>query len=247
MRHFLYFLILQCTFFWNCSGPERTKVVDIYVNGDPKELEIYEGNPPKIELAKRMFLSPYGDTVLVIDVIENDTITHEIIKFLVIEKHKNDSSKLVHKIILEGMEETLAEVQYLDDTGDTLKIENKIEGYEKSYLDLHEDLNKSDGLKAYLQGNWEGVQNKTGKRFAVEYQGNSSTFQEFDRNGKTVYEEISAANYEWNFVMRHRIMRGQPKEKIKKGKTYFRTLTILTKYQFRLGDKKGPIVFNKVL
>ena len=247
MRNFQFFFLITIVFFWNCSSPERSKVVDVYMNGDPKELEIYEGNPPKRKLARRMFLSPYQDTMVVIDLRENDTIVHEIEKLLVIEKHKNDTSKLVHKIILKGLEETLVEVQYFDDTGDTLKIENKVEGYEKSYLDLHENLNKTEGLKVYLQGKWEGFQTKTGKRFMIEYQGSSSTFKELDRGGNATYEEVTATNYEWNFIVRHRVMRGFPKEKIEKGKTYFRSLTVLTKYQFRLGDKKGPIVFDKVL
>ena len=187
------------------------------------------------------------DTVIVIDVIENDTIIHEIEKFMLIEKHKNDSSKLVHKIILKGLNETLAEIHHLDDTGDTLKIENKIEGGEKSYLDLHKNLVNSDGLKNYLQGKWKGKQRKTGKHFEVEYQGSSAIFQELGRKGDVVFEEITAANYEYNFIIRQRVMRGFPKEKIDRGKTFFRSLTILTKYQFRLGDKKGPIVFDKVL
>ena len=103
-------------FLTNCSAPERAKIVDIYTSGEPKELEIYEGKHPNIELVRRMFLSSYGDTVIVININDNDTIIHKMEKFLIIERHKNDSSKLVHKMIINGLNETLAEIQYLDST-----------------------------------------------------------------------------------------------------------------------------------
>ena len=151
------FLYILCILILQCSGNEKSKIVDIYPDGSPKEIEVYKGNPPKMELNKILHISSFGDTSMIVNIEDGDTLIPEINKEIIKSKFKNGQSMIVDHWKIRGHSETLIEIHYFDETGDILKIDDKVNNRVKKYAELHPELERWDKpennpLKNYLHG-----------------------------------------------------------------------------------------------
>ena len=81
--------------FIQCSSPEDSVPVDIYQDGSVKEIEVYAGDPPKRYLAKRIYISSFGDTSMIINIEEDDTTMAEIKKEIVKSTFDNGENMIV--------------------------------------------------------------------------------------------------------------------------------------------------------
>lgn len=248
--NFLYICFL-CTILLNCSGNEKSKVVDIYPDGSPKEIEIYIGNPPKMELSKILFISSFGDTSITINVEDGDTLMPEIKKEIVKSKFDNGQSMIVEHWTINGHEETLAEIHYFDYSGDILKVNDKINERIKKYAELHPELGNTPSpnnpFKDYLHGQWEVVSNFTGKKYLSEFKGGVYTFSESNSSGGKKWEEMYSINYNWNFILDLRMLnKGFPKDRIKPGKRVNYQLKIDTKDRFEIENDENHFTFTRI-
>lgn len=235
----------------NCSGNEKSKVVDIYSDGSPKEIEIYTGNPPKMELSKILYISSFGDTAITINVEDGDTLMPEIKKEIIKSKFDDGQSMVVEHWIIKGHEETLAEIHYFDNTGDILKVDDKINERIKKYAELHPDLERwmkpeNNPFKDYLHGQWDVVSNFSGKKYLIEFKGGAFTFSEVDYSGKKSWEEMYSINYNWNFILDLRMLnKGFPKDRIKPGKRVNYQLKIDTKDKFEMENEENHFTLTR--
>ena len=128
--------ILFCGFiFIQCTSKEKSKIVDIYSSGGTKEIEVYAGDPPKRYLAKRIYISSFGDTSMIINIEEDDTTIAEIKKEIVKSTFDNGEKMIVEHWTIFGHDETLSEIHYFDNTGDILQIDDKVNGNLRKYAE----------------------------------------------------------------------------------------------------------------
>ncbi|MAJ44947.1 MAG: hypothetical protein CMF96_09430 [Candidatus Marinimicrobia bacterium] len=245
------FINFLCFILFNCSGNEKSKVVDIFPDGSPKEIEVYSGNPPKMELSKILFISSFGDTAITINVEKNDTIMPEIKKEIVKQKYDNGQSMIVEHWIILGLEENLAEIHYFDNMSDILKIDDKINGRIKKYAELHPELGNTPSpnnpLKEYLYGQWNVASKFSGKKYLSEFKGGVYTFTEINNLGKKLWEEMYSINYNWDFnIVLRMLNKGFPKSRIKVGRRVNYQLNIDTKDRFELIDAENQFIFTRI-
>lgn len=248
--NFLY-LSLFSIIFLNCSGIERSRDVDIYSDGSPKEIHVFTGNPPKMELAKILFISSFGDTAITINVLEEDTLMPEIKKEIVKTKFDNGDNMIVEHWTILGHDETLVEIHYFDETGDILKVDDKVNGTIRKYEELHPDLERwmkpeDNPFKEYLHGTWNVASHFTNKKYLAEFKGGAYTISEIDYSGNKFWEEMYSINYVWNFIVELRMLnKGFPKNRIKPGKRVNFQLTIDTKDKFDMENDKNHFIFYR--
>ena len=249
--NFLYLTIISF-FILQCSGIEKSKVVDIYSDGSPKEIEIYTGNPPKMELAQILFISSFGDTTIIINVADGDTIMPEIKKELTKSSFDNGTPMIVEHWTILGHDETLAEIHYFDETGDILQIDDKVNETLRKYAELHPELKRwmkpeINPFKDYLHGKWDVTSKYSGKKYLAEFKGGAYMFSEVDYSGKKIWEEMYAVNYIWNFELELRMLnKGFPKDRINPGKKVHYQLKIDTKDNFEMENDENYFGFNRV-
>lgn len=247
---FLYFIIFNILFL-NCGGIERSKIVDIYPDGSPKEIEIFEGNPPKMELAQILFISSFGDTAITINVIDGDTIMPEINKEIVKSKFDNGESMIVDHWKILGHEETLTEIHYFDETGDLLQIDDKVNETIRKYAELHPEIERwmkpeNNPFKNYLHGIWNGVSNYNGKKYIIEFKGGAYSIAEVDYSGTKKWEEMYSINYNWHYEIGLRMLnKGYPKDRIKPGTRDNYLLEIDTKDKFDMRNNREHFTFTR--
>jgi hypothetical protein len=244
-------LIIVCLFTLNCSGIEKSKVVDIYSDGSPKQIEVYAGNPPKMELSKYIFISSFGDTSIIINVQDGDTIMPEIKKEIVKSKFPNGNNMTVEHWVILGHDENLTEIHYFDETGDILQIDDKLNGTLRKYAELHPDIKRwmkpeINPFKDYLHGKWDVISKYTGKKYLAEFKGSAYSYSEIDYSGTKKWEEIYSINYIWNFGLEFRMLnKGFPKDRIKPGRRDNYLLAIDTKDKFDMENDENYFEFNR--
>jgi len=247
---FLY-LLTFCIFILQCTGIENSKIVDIYSDGSPKQFEVYTGNPPKMELSQLIFISSFGDTSIIINVQDGDTIMPEIKKEIVKSKFDNGNNMTVEHWIILGHEETLAEIHYFDKTGDILQIDDKINSTLRKYAELHPDIKRwmkpeINPFKDYLHGKWDVTSKYSGKKYVAEFKGSTFTYGEIDYSENKKWEEMYSINYIWNFGLEFRMLnKGFPKDRIKPGKRDNYLLAIDTKDKFDMENDEKYFEFNR--
>ena len=243
------FLYILCTLILQCSGNEKSKIVDIYPDGSPKEIEVYKGNPPKMELNKILHISSFGDTSMIVNIEDGDTLIPEINKEIIKSKFKNGQSMIVDHWKIIGHSETLIEIHYFDETGDILKIDDKVNNRVKKYAELHPELERWDKpennpLKNYLHGFWHVESNFTGENFLSEFKGGSYVLSKIDKNSNKIWEEIYGINYNWYFNLDLRMLnKGFPQNRIKPGKRISYQLKIDTKDKFEMENERERYTF----
>ena len=248
--HFIYISFFSIIVL-NCSGNEKSKVIDIYADGSPKKIAIYIGNPPKMELSKILFISSFGDTAITINVQDGDTLMPEIKKEIIKEKFDNGKSMIVEHWIIHGYDEKLVEIHYFDDTGDILKVDDRINERIKKYAELHPNLEKwlkpeDNPFKNYLNGQWDVISSLTGKKYLSEFKGGTYISSEVDISGKKYWEEMYSINYNWNFNIDIRMLnKGFPKNRIKPGKRFNYQLKIDTKDRFEMINEQNNFIFTR--
>jgi hypothetical protein len=249
---FIKFLIIPIVglFFTNCSSPEKSKIVDIYTDGSPKEIEVYAGNPPKRYLSKIIFLSSLGDTSMTINVEDGDTLMSEIKKEIETQTFDNGNKMIVQHWTILGHSETLTEVHYFDNMGDILQVDDKINGTLRKYAELHEDLKQwqkpNEPFKNYLHGKWDVSLKNSSKKYIAEFKGSAYSIAELDKIGEKKWEEFHSVNYLWNFELGFRMLnKGFPKESIKAGKRENFVLHIDTKYKFLMEGNSNKYLFSR--
>ena len=238
--------------FIQCSSPENSVPVDIYQDGSVKEIEVYAGNLPKRYLSKRIYISSFGDTSMIINIEEDDTTMAEIKKEIVKSTFDNGEKMIVEHWTIFGHNETLLEIHYFDNTGDILQIDDKVNGTLRKYAELHEDMAKGDfsgnnPFKKYLQGKWDVKSNSSNKKYQVEFKGSVYSIAELDYSGSKKWEEFHSVNYNWEYILDFRMLKkGYPKERIKAGKRESFQLVIDTKDKFDMENNSKKYTFNRI-
>ncbi len=238
-------------FFTHCSSPEKSKIVDIYSDGSPKEIEVYAGNPPKRYLSKIIYLSSFGDTSMTINVEDGDTLMPEINKEIETQSFENGNKMIVQHWKILGHSEILTEVHYFDDTGDILQVDDKINGVLRKYAELHEDLKRwlkpeNNPFKNYLHGKWDVTSKNSKQKFLAEFKGSAYSIAELDKVGTKKWEEFHSVNYLWNYELEFRMLnKGFPKSRIKSGTRENYILHINTKYDFLMEGNSKKYSFSR--
>jgi hypothetical protein len=237
-------------FLIQCSSPEKSKVVDIYTNGSPKEIEVIAGNPPKRYLSKRIYLSSFGDTSIIINIEDDDTLMTEIKKEITTSTFDNGEKMIVQHWTILGHEETLTEIHYFDETGDILQIDDKINNVLRKYVELHKNLKMwqkpADPFKKYLHGKWDVTHKSNRKKYIAEFKGSLYTIAELDNSGEKKWEEFHSINYLWDYELEFKMLnKGIPKNRIKPGKRENFILQIDTKYLFLMEGRNQSLIFKR--